>query len=161
MPPAYDPTIGLCEKLKGPNVTIENGLVVGGTGSILGDSPILQDKAYFEVTIKTEGTFAVGVATKETALGGVLYAARLVDSDDRSTHFQFVPVLLNPNPDDERVLYGNAQVRVQHIPHASTGLPTVWLHDAQVEKEEKSTSTSAAMGNKVNRWIGFSTQVHL
>ena len=80
--------------------------------------------------------------------------------DDRSTHFHFVPVLLNPNPDDERVLYSNAQVRVQHIPHASTGLPTVWLHDPSVEKESKAMSSSAsnAMGNKVNRWLGFSTQ---
>jgi hypothetical protein len=95
-----------------------------------------------------------------TVQGGVLYAARLVDSDDRSTHFHLVPVLLNPNPDDERVLYSNAQVRIQHVPHPSTGLPTVWLHDPAVEKEAKSMSSSAtnSMGNRVNRWLGFSTQ---
>ena len=93
MPPAYDPTIGLCEKLKGPNVTIENGLVVGGTGSILGDSPILQDKAYFEVTIKTEGTFAVGVATKETALGGVLSQEKVATAWTLTSSMQGIPAL--------------------------------------------------------------------
>jgi hypothetical protein len=95
-----------------------------------------------------------------TAQAGVLYAARLSDADDRSTHFHLVPVLLNANPDDERVLIENPQVRVQHIPDPATGLPALWLHDPAVEKEAKSTSTSAlnTIGNKVNRWLGFSTQ---
>ena len=72
LPPAYDPTIGLCDKLKGSKVIIEGGTIVSGTGSVLGDSPVLQDKAYFELTIRTEGTFAVGVATKDTPLDGVV-----------------------------------------------------------------------------------------
>ena len=72
LPPAYDPTIGLCEKLKGPAVSIEDGLSISGTGSVLGDSPILQDKGYFEMTIQKEGTWAVGVCTKETDLKGTL-----------------------------------------------------------------------------------------
>lgn len=71
LPPAFDPTIGLCDKLVGQGVTV-TGLQISGTGSVLGDSPILQDKGYFEVTIVKGGTFAVGVATRETALGGVL-----------------------------------------------------------------------------------------
>ena len=95
-----------------------------------------------------------------TAEAGVMYAARLADTDDRSTHFHLVPVLFNANPDDERVLIENPQVRVQHIPDPATGLPALWLHDPAVEKEARSTSSSAlsAIGNKVNRWLGFSTQ---
>ena len=69
--PAFDPTIGLCEKHKAASVDVE-GLKVSGTGSILGDSPVLQDKGYFEVTVMKEGTFSVGVCTRETPLNGVL-----------------------------------------------------------------------------------------
>ena len=69
--PAFDPVIGLCDKLKGGSVSID-GLSISGTGSIMGDSPILQDKAYYEVTLVTPGTFAVGVASRDTPLGAVL-----------------------------------------------------------------------------------------
>ena len=69
--PAFDPTIGLCDKFKGKDVTVV-GSQVSGTGSIFGDSPVLQDKGYFEVTLVTEGTFAVGVATRDAPLGAVL-----------------------------------------------------------------------------------------
>ena len=71
MPPAFDPVIGLSDKLKGPGVMV-NGLAISGTGSIFGDSPVLQDKAYFEVTVLKAGTFAVGVAARETALDVVV-----------------------------------------------------------------------------------------
>ena len=57
LPPAFDPTIGLCEKLKGPGLTV-TGLQVSGVGSILGDSPVLQDKGYFEVRTTRAGTLA-------------------------------------------------------------------------------------------------------
>ena len=93
MPPAYDPTIGLCDKLKGPSVVIEQGLVISGTGSILGDSPILQDKGYFEVTLRTEGTFAVGVATKETPLGGVLSQEKVATAWTLTSSMQGLPPL--------------------------------------------------------------------
>ena len=53
-------------------MSIEDGLSISGTGSVLGDSPILQDKGYFEMTIQKEGTWAVGVCTKETDLKGTL-----------------------------------------------------------------------------------------
>ena len=52
------------------------GSAISGNGSVLGDSPVLQDKAYFEVTIVEPGSFAVGLATKETPLDGVLSQAR-------------------------------------------------------------------------------------
>jgi hypothetical protein len=93
LPPAYDPTIGLCEKLKAPSVSLENGLIISGTGSVLGDSPILQDKGYFEMTIKTEGTFAVGVATKETALGGVLSQEKVASAWTLTSSMQGLPAL--------------------------------------------------------------------
>lgn len=93
LPPAYDPTIGLCGKLKGSSVAIESELVISGTGSVLGDSPILQDKGYFEVTIKTEGTFAVGVATKETALGGVLSQEKVATAWTLTSSMQGLPAL--------------------------------------------------------------------
>uniref|UniRef100_A0A7S2DQK9 SPRY domain-containing protein n=1 Tax=Haptolina brevifila TaxID=156173 RepID=A0A7S2DQK9_9EUKA len=71
LPPAFDPIISLSDKMAGPGITVRSGSITG-TGSIMGDSPILQDKAYFEVTVVRTGTFAVGVATKDVALDGVL-----------------------------------------------------------------------------------------
>jgi len=71
LPPAFDPVIGLSDKLKGSGVSV-NGGVVSGTGSIMGDSPVLQDKAYYEVTLVNPGAFAVGVASRDTSLDGVL-----------------------------------------------------------------------------------------
>ena len=91
--PVYDPTIGLCNKCKGRNVEIQNGTFISGTGSVLGDSPILQDKGYFEVTLSTEGTFAVGVATKETALGGVLSQEKVATAWTLTSSMQGLPPL--------------------------------------------------------------------
>ena len=71
LPPAFDPVIGLSESLKGAGVNVD-GLIISGNGSVMGDSPVLQDKAYFEVTLRKTGVFAVGVATRETGLDGVL-----------------------------------------------------------------------------------------
>ena len=73
-PPVFDPVIGLSDNLKAGGVQIQ-GSEVSGNGSILGDSPVLQDKAYFEVQIVQPGTFAVGLATKETPLDGVMSQA--------------------------------------------------------------------------------------
>ena len=71
LPPAFDPVIGLSEKLRAPGVSVD-GVVISGSGSIMGDSPVLQDKAYFEVTLRSAGTFSFGLATRETSLDGVL-----------------------------------------------------------------------------------------
>jgi len=71
LPPAFDPVIGLSEKLKAPAVEVA-GSVISGSGSILGDSPVLQDKAYFEATLQTPGSFAIGVATRDAPLDGIL-----------------------------------------------------------------------------------------
>lgn len=71
LPPAFDPVIGLSANFKGSQITVD-GMTVSGTGSIFGDSPLLQDKAYFEMTLVKAGVFAVGVATRDTPLEGVL-----------------------------------------------------------------------------------------
>ncbi|KAL1508014.1 hypothetical protein AB1Y20_007612 [Prymnesium parvum] len=71
LPPAFDPVIGLSEKLKSGGVHVA-GNVISGSGSILGDSPVLQDKAYFEATLQQPGSFAIGVATRDAPLDEVL-----------------------------------------------------------------------------------------
>lgn len=71
MQPAFDPVIGLCDKMKAEGVTVK-GLAISGEGSVMGDSPVLQDKAYFEVTLVEPGSWSVGVATRETPLEGLL-----------------------------------------------------------------------------------------
>merc|ERR1712060_349511 len=68
---AFEPLIGLSEKHKAQSLTVD-GSTISGTGSVLGDSPILQDKSYFEASVVKGGTFAMGVATKDTPLDGVL-----------------------------------------------------------------------------------------
>lgn len=69
--PAFDPVIGLSDSFKASSVTVD-GVMISGSGSIFGDSPVLQDKCYFEATIRSPGSFAIGVATKHTPLDGVL-----------------------------------------------------------------------------------------
>lgn len=66
-----EPLIELSPKHKGAGVTL-NGRMVSGSGSVFADSPLLQDKGYFEATVVSCGTFAIGVATRDTDLEGVL-----------------------------------------------------------------------------------------
>jgi hypothetical protein len=69
--PAFDPVIGLSSKNKAPTVTVQ-GSTISGSGSVLAEMPVLQDKAYFETTVVTPGSFAIGFATKDSPLDGVL-----------------------------------------------------------------------------------------
>lgn len=55
----------------GPEVKV-SGRNISGTGSVLGDSPVLQDKGYFEAKVLSPGSFAIGVAIKDSPLDGVL-----------------------------------------------------------------------------------------
>ena len=57
--PAFDPVIGLSSKNKAPTVTVQ-GSTISGSGSVLAEMPVLQDKAYFETTVVTPGSFAIG-----------------------------------------------------------------------------------------------------
>jgi len=93
LPPAFDPIISLSDNMAGPGIMRE-GLTVSGTGSIMGDSPILQDKAYFEVTVVRTGTFAVGVATKDVALEGVLSQDKVATAWTLTSSRQGVPPLV-------------------------------------------------------------------
>lgn len=70
-PATPEPPVGLSATLKADSVTVD-GLKITGEGSVFGDAPVLQDKGYFEVTLVAGGSFAVGVATKDTPLKGVL-----------------------------------------------------------------------------------------
>ena len=66
------PLIELSEKQKGTNVKLLAPSTVAGFGSIFADSPVLQDKGYFEATLKTNGTFAMGVAIADAPLEEIL-----------------------------------------------------------------------------------------
>ena len=90
--PAYDPTIGLCDKFKGKEVKVD-GNNVSGNGSVLGGSPILQDKGYFEMTLVKEGTFAVGVATRDAPLGAVLSQDKSATAWTLTSSMQGLPPL--------------------------------------------------------------------
>lgn len=84
LPPAFDPVIGLSEKLKGPSVLVERGSI-SGSGSVMGDSPVLQDKAFFEATIHSAGRFAIGVATRDAPLDDVLSQDKVRAAAKRET----------------------------------------------------------------------------
>lgn len=52
-------------------VIIKGGQRVCGSGCALGNAPLVQNKAYFEVKLQQGGVWAVGVATRETDLNRV------------------------------------------------------------------------------------------
>ncbi|KAG6453291.1 hypothetical protein O3G_MSEX008073 [Manduca sexta] len=52
-------------------VIIKGGQRVCGSGCALGNTPLLQNKAYFEVKLQQGGVWAVGLATRETDLNRV------------------------------------------------------------------------------------------
>jgi len=49
-------------------VVVKNGMRLCGTGSARGSSPILQDKAYWEVKIQQGGAWSIGIATPSADL---------------------------------------------------------------------------------------------
>lgn len=49
-------------------VVVKNGLRLCGTGSVRGSSPILQDKAYWEVKIQQGGAWSAGLSTPSSDL---------------------------------------------------------------------------------------------
>ncbi|KAA0195751.1 hypothetical protein HAZT_HAZT002048 [Hyalella azteca] len=52
-------------------VIVKNGLRICGTGAALGNTPILQNKAYFEVKLQQSGVWGVGIASPEAELDRV------------------------------------------------------------------------------------------
>lgn len=47
---------------------VKGGQRVCGAGAALGNAPLVQSKAYFEVKIQQSGTWSVGIATRQTDL---------------------------------------------------------------------------------------------
>ncbi|MCL4122751.1 UNVERIFIED_CONTAM: hypothetical protein GTU68_015993, partial [Idotea baltica] len=52
-------------------VIVKNGMRICGTGAALGNTPILQNKAYFEVKLQQTGIWGVGIATRNVNLSKV------------------------------------------------------------------------------------------
>lgn len=55
-------------------VVVKNGLRICGKGAALGSAPLVQTKSYFEVKVQQEGTWSVGVGTRNAVLEGPLGA---------------------------------------------------------------------------------------
>uniref|UniRef100_A0A6P7FUL4 SPRY domain-containing protein 7 n=1 Tax=Diabrotica virgifera virgifera TaxID=50390 RepID=A0A6P7FUL4_DIAVI len=47
-------------------VVVKGGLRLCGSGAVLGNAPLVQSKSYFEVKVQQNGTWAVGLATRQT-----------------------------------------------------------------------------------------------
>jgi len=75
---------------RGTDVIIsQNGTRVAGTGTVLGNTVLAQDKSYFEIKIIAEGEFCVGVALKECNLHSQLGKdafSWVLDSDGSILH---------------------------------------------------------------------------
>nr|XP_027212568.1 SPRY domain-containing protein 7-like [Penaeus vannamei] len=66
------PTIILDTGYMGHEVVIvKNGIRICGTGGALGNIPILQNKAYFEVKLQQSGVWGIGIATRNANLNKV------------------------------------------------------------------------------------------
>lgn len=49
-------------------VIVKGGHRVCGAGAVLGNAPLVQSKSYFEVKVQQGGTWAIGLATRQTNL---------------------------------------------------------------------------------------------
>lgn len=49
-------------------VIVKGGQRVCGSGGALGNAPLVQSKSYFEVKIQQGGSWAIGLATRQTNL---------------------------------------------------------------------------------------------
>nr|CAG4650527.1 EOG090X0EPP [Sida crystallina] len=63
------PLIALDNNYSGQEVVIvKNGTRICGTGGALGNTPIMQDKAYFEVRLQQSGVWGLGLGTEKADL---------------------------------------------------------------------------------------------
>ncbi|KAL4705005.1 hypothetical protein ACJJTC_009793 [Scirpophaga incertulas] len=71
-------------------VVVKGGQRVCGSGCALGNAPLVQNKAYFEVKLQQGGVWAVGLATRETDVnrvhGGVDKESWCLNSDGTVRH---------------------------------------------------------------------------
>ncbi|CAF4113718.1 unnamed protein product, partial [Rotaria magnacalcarata] len=52
-------------------VVVKNGRRLCGTGAAVANAPIVQNKAYFEVKLQTQGNWGIGLATRRVNLSKV------------------------------------------------------------------------------------------
>ena len=52
-------------------MVVKGGQRVCGSGCALGNAPLVQNKAYFEVKLQQGGVWAIGLATREADLNRV------------------------------------------------------------------------------------------
>ncbi|CAH0722794.1 unnamed protein product, partial [Brenthis ino] len=71
-------------------VIVKGGQRVCGSGCALGNAPLVQNKAYFEVKLQQGGVWAIGLATREADLnrvhGGVDKESWCINSDGTVRH---------------------------------------------------------------------------
>lgn len=83
-------------------VIIKGGQRVCGSGCALGNAPLVQNKAYFEVKLQQGGVWAVGLATRETDLnrvhGGMDKESWCLNSDGTVRHDNVELYHLAPAP---------------------------------------------------------------
>ncbi|CAG9107473.1 unnamed protein product [Plutella xylostella] len=89
-------------------VVVKGGSRVCGSGCALGNAPLVQNKAYFEVKLQQGGVWAVGLATRDTDLnrvhGGVDKESWCLNSDGTVRHtneelYQLRPARDSPTAD--------------------------------------------------------------
>ncbi|XP_048005546.1 SPRY domain-containing protein 7 [Leguminivora glycinivorella] len=85
-------------------VVVKGGQRVCGSGCALGNAPLVQNKAYFEVKLQQGGVWAVGLATRDTDLnkvhGGVDKESWCLNSDGTVRHGNEELYHLSPAPRD-------------------------------------------------------------
>ncbi|XP_063547481.1 SPRY domain-containing protein 7 [Cydia strobilella] len=85
-------------------VVVKGGQRVCGSGCTLGNAPLVQNKAYFEVKLQQSGVWAVGLATRDTDLnkvhGGVDKESWCLNSDGTVRHGNEELYHLSPAPRD-------------------------------------------------------------
>lgn len=119
-------------------VIIKGGQRVCGSGCALGNTPLLQNKAYFEVKLQQGGVWAVGLVTRETDLnrvhGGMDKDSWCLNSDGtvRSDNVELYHLAPAPreSPTDELLV--------------STESPT-HTENEKIENEKKDVSAAAVM----------------
>lgn len=122
-------------------VVVKGGQRVCGSGCALGNAPLVQNKAYFEVKLQQGGVWAVGLATRETDVnrvhGGVDKESWCLNSDGTVRHSNEEMYHLTAAPRDSPT----AELLVSTSPdHKDTD-----RMEREREREENGVLTSAAV----------------
>ncbi|CAH0406086.1 unnamed protein product [Chilo suppressalis] len=116
-------------------VVVKGGQRVCGSGCALGNAPVVQNKAYFEVKLQQGGVWAVGLATRETDVncvhGGVDKESWCLNSDGTVRHANEELYHLSAAPRDS--------------PTADLLVSTLSADQKEQESKETDVPTSAAV----------------